>query len=174
MGNQSDRSDASAPGSAERSRSIGYELLVILFLAPPFGFLGITLLDAIVVSAPLSRTGALVLLAGLAVIGSALLHDFQPSLLAAFAFFVLAQFLLPFLYFTVGAIVLAGPTLSPWEEVGLQVLAISVAALVAFSNIGRGNETLARIARKLLRLPPDDPATAQSTPHSDEDEKQGR
>lgn len=162
MGDRSDRSNAPDGDSTERSRSIGYELLVWVLVASPFGFLGVTVIDAIVASGQLSRTGAIVFVVGLAVAGSFLVRDVHPSLVAAIVFLVVDQILLAFLYYTGQTVIFAGPMLSAWEKAGLQALAIAVAAVVAFTHLGRGNEAVARIVRRLLRLPPADPSATRS------------
>ena len=150
----SDESEFGNINSTAESQSVLRSLLVLVFVGPSLGGLGLAVIDAISVTFPISRFGAVVLVGTLAFAASFQLTGFRPSVLASASYFVVEQLAFVLLVFSIDVFGSFGSPLSPWHEVGFQALSIAVAVALVFSIVGkRGRRLIRRRGRKLLKLP---------------------
>lgn len=150
----SDESEFGDINSTAESQSVLRTLLVVVFVGPSLGRLGLAVIEAISVTFSISRTGAVVLVGALAVAASFQLTGFRPSVLASACYFVVEQLAFVLLVFGIDVFGSPGSPLSPWSEVGLQSLSIAIAVALVFSAVGKhGRKLIRRCGRKLLKLP---------------------
>lgn len=139
------------PRSTVQDPSFSHLFLVWFLVGFSLMGLGWDLYEAVPVAFPVSSMGA-GLLFGTIVVVSLWIAGFYPPLWGSAMYFITQ---LGFHLLLV--LVLLGGTLGPWQDVGLRVLSIGLAATLSFTDFGRnGRKWLRQRGRSLLKLPPAD------------------
>ena len=144
----------SSSRSAKSDSSFSRLLLVWFLVGSSFFGLGWDLADAVPVTIPVSSMGA-GLLFGTVLVVLLWLAGFRPSLSASGGYFIAEMGFHYLLILASNLFLLSEATLSPWQEVRLRSLSITLAVALVFTSSGRQvRRYLRRFGRKLVKTPP--------------------
>ncbi|WP_135805526.1 hypothetical protein [Halorussus marinus] len=144
---------SSDPSNGESS--LFHLVFVWLLVGPSVFGLGWDVADAVPVSGPLSSMGA-GLVFGTVVVAVLWIAGFRPSLSAGGGYFIAELASHALLTLGGSLFVVSEGTLSPWVEVSVRSLSITLAAALVFTSSGRRiRADIWKRGRNLVKTPPD-------------------